>query len=103
MGGYVDASSALKGLGQTVPGLNELELVEDFADQGPMLFGNLYRTDILTGNKPHQGQSSLCVPPCLLLFCSGRSKCGMITSRQIHTAQTWTEWLKRASSSSDLG
>ncbi|CAJ1376067.1 unnamed protein product [Effrenium voratum] len=43
-------------LGQTVPGLNELELVEDFADQGPMLFGNLYRTRWVIGLDPETYQ-----------------------------------------------
>mmetsp|Transcript_48776 Transcript_48776/g.113897 ORF Transcript_48776/g.113897 Transcript_48776/m.113897 type:complete len:329 (+) Transcript_48776:79-1065(+) len=39
-------------MGHKVPGMNELEFVEDFDGQGPTLFGNLYKTRYVIGMDP---------------------------------------------------
>lgn len=39
-------------MGAKVAGMNELEYVEDFADLGPVLFGNLYRSRWVLGIDP---------------------------------------------------
>lgn len=48
----VERMAPAKCLGQIVPGLNELELVQDFGGRGPTLFGNLYKTRLVLGIDP---------------------------------------------------
>lgn len=48
----VERVGPAKCLGQTMPGLNELELVQDFDGHGPTLFGNLYKTRLVVGIDP---------------------------------------------------
>lgn len=44
--------SPAKCLGKEVPGLNELEMVDDFFGLGPTLLGNLYETRLVIGLNP---------------------------------------------------
>eukprot|EP00438_Fugacium_kawagutii_P033384 Skav211630 [mRNA] locus=scaffold2262:63441:68705:+ [translate_table: standard] len=48
----LEEKKAVTCMGKEVPGMNELEYVEDFADQGPVLFGNIYRTRFVLGVDP---------------------------------------------------
>lgn len=48
----VERMAPAKCLGQVMPGLNELELVQDFGGRGPTLFGNLYKTRLVLGIDP---------------------------------------------------
>jgi len=49
----LEKKKAVTCMGYEVQGMNELEFVEDFAGQGPVLFGNLYRTRIVLGIDPN--------------------------------------------------
>lgn len=48
----LEEKKAVTCMGHEVPGMNELEYVEDFADQGSVLFGNIYMTRFVLGVDP---------------------------------------------------
>jgi len=48
----LEKKKAVTCMGHEVPGMNELEYVEDFADQGSVLFGNIYMTRFVLGVDP---------------------------------------------------
>eukprot|EP00435_Cladocopium_sp_Y103_P064584 s563_g26.t1 len=52
----LEEKKAVTCMGHEVAGMNELEYVEDFADQGPVLFGNIYLTRFVLGVDPETFQ-----------------------------------------------
>lgn len=48
----VQSATPARCLGKDIPGLNELEMVDDFLGLGPTLLGNVYRTRLVIGLDP---------------------------------------------------